>query len=346
MHDPAMEPKPFIQVVDRPRLRAVTEEQRQLIMEARLEDLENIRKVSFYAILPLMFMSFGGGYLLSAKMLKPLDQLNIEMTKRNLENLREKIAYIDNGDEISSMIVSFNNMTERLNLAFESQRNFVENASHEIKTPLSIIQATIENALEDNRLTSNEIDLILKNIKKQVVFINKLTEDLLLLSALRNNLKTEKVDLREAVKATVENLKSVTNGSNFELKLLLGNKKILIKANRQLLQRAFANIIENSIKYSGGTKLEIKIEVDSQSDITVIKFIDNGKGIPVTQADKIFDRFYRIDKGRSRKVGGSGLGLAITKEIIEAHGGRVYVNKKYKNGAEFVVELSVAKRTN
>ena len=276
-------------------------------------------------------------------MLKPLDQLNLEMTKRNLENLREKISYVDNGDEISSLIVSFNNMTERLNLAFESQRNFVENASHEIKTPLSIIQANIENALDDNKLTPNEVDLILKNIKKQVVFINKLTEDLLLLAVLKNGLKMEEVDLREVVKATVEDLKSVTNGSNFELKLFLRNKKILIKANRQLLQRAFANIIENSIKYSGGTKLEIKIEVDSQSDITVIKFIDNGKGIPVDQADKIFDRFYRIDKGRSRKVGGSGLGLAITKEIIEAHGGRVYVNKKYKNGVEFVVELSVAK---
>lgn len=343
MHDPAMEPKPFVQVVDRPRLRAVTDEQRQLIMEARLEDLNNIRKVSLYAILPLMFISFGGGYLLSAQMLKPLDRLNLEMTKRNLENLREKIAYVNNGDEISGLITSFNNMTERLNLAFESQRNFVENASHEIKTPLSIIQAIIESALEDQKLTSKEIDLILNNIKKQIVFINKLTEDLLLLAVLKSDLKMMDVDVREIIETTVNSLKTVITESGMNLKLSLGNKKILIQANEQLLQRAFANIIENSLKYSGGTQIIVKLVTDLKSDKINVKFTDNGKGIPLEQMERIFERFYRIDKGRSRKVGGSGLGLAITKEVIEAHGGKVYVNKKRQNGAEFIVELSFIK---
>ncbi len=342
-HDPSMGPKPFVQVIDRPRLRAVTEEQRQLIMEARLEDLNNIRKVSLYAIIPLIFISFGGGYLLSSRMLKPLDKLNIEMTKRNLENLREKIKYIDNGDEISSLILSFNNMTERLNLAFESQRNFVENASHEIKTPLSVIQATIENALEDDKLTYKEIELILNNIKKQIVFINKLTEDLLLLAVLKNHIKTEDIDFRKVIEITVNNLKAVIAKSKMNLKLSMGNKRILIKANQELLQRALANIVENSIKYSGGTKLDIKVITDMARNLTIVKFTDDGKGIPLEQMDKVFERFYRIDKGRSKKTGGSGLGLAITKEIIEAHGGEVYVSKNHIKGTQFVIELPIIK---
>jgi len=166
---------------------------------------------------------------------------------------------------------------------------------------------------------------------------------LLLLAVLKNHIKTEDIDFRKVIEITVNNLKAVIAKSKMNLKLSMGNKRILIKANQELLQRALANIVENSIKYSGGTKLDIKVITDMARNLTIVKFTDDGKGIPLEQMDKVFERFYRIDKGRSKKTGGSGLGLAITKEIIEAHGGEVYVSKNHIKGTQFVIELPIIK---
>jgi signal transduction histidine kinase len=108
-----------------------------------------------------------------------------------------------------------------------------------------------------------------------------------------------------------------------------------VNGNKTLLIRAVTNIIENSLKYSEGKNIEIS--VSTQKDMVQISIKDDGRGIPEEEARAIFERFYRLDKGRSRKEGGSGLGLAITKEIIERHGGSVYVNTEYKDGAEFLI---------
>jgi signal transduction histidine kinase len=107
--------------------------------------------------------------------------------------------------------------------------------------------------------------------------------------------------------------------------------------NKILLERAFSNLLDNAIKYSKGSRVEINVRNEDGS--VIISFKDDGKGIPKGKEEKLFERFYRIDKGRSRKDGGSGLGLAITREIIERHDGRIYVNKKYKDGAEFIIEI-------
>gem|GEM_PF-1382823 len=328
------------QRLDRPRFRALSEEQQELIMESRMEDLENIRRISIYMIFPLVLMSFGGGYLIAIVMLRPLEKLNEQIEKKETENLNEEIPFEDKGDEISQLIRSFNRMSRRLGKSFDSQKGFVENASHEIKTPLSVIQANIDTVLDGKKISKEESKKLLLNSKKQIRFMSDLTEDLLLLSSVSNvrfGIKFEKVNIKELVKESINSLSRDIEKKNFNIEIKFPKKKLFVNGNKTLLMRAVTNIIENSLKYSEGKNIEVI--VSTEKDMVQISIKDDGRGVPKEKAKEIFERFYRLDKGRSRKEGGSGLGLAITKEIIERHGGRVYVNTDYKKGAEFILKL-------
>jgi signal transduction histidine kinase len=328
----------WAQRFDRPRFRALSEEQQELIMESRMEDLENIRRISIYMIFPLVLMSFGGGYLIAIIMLLPLEKLNEQIEKKETENLNEEIPFEDKGDEISQLIKSFNRMSRRLGKSFDSQKGFVENASHEIKTPLSVIQANIDTILDGKNVSKKESERLLLNSKKQIGFMSDLTEDLLLLSSVSNvrfGIKFGKVNVKEIIEESISTLSGEIEKKNFNIEKRLPKKKLFVNGNKTLLTRAVANIIENSLKYSEGKNIEISAY--AKKDIVQISIKDDGKGIPKEKAKEIFERFYRLDKGRSRKEGGSGLGLAITKEIIERHGGNVYVNTQYKDGAEFLI---------
>jgi two-component system sensor histidine kinase VicK len=168
--------------------------------------------------------------------------------------------------------------------------------------------------------------------------MSDLTEDLLLLSSVshvRFGIKFGKVNVKQIIEESISTLSGEIEKKNFNIEKRLPKKNLFVNGNKTLLTRAVANIIENSLKYSEGKNIEISAY--AKKDIVQISIKDDGKGIPKEKAKEIFERFYRLDKGRSRKEGGSGLGLAITKEIIERHGGNVYVNTQYKDGAEFLI---------
>lgn len=330
----------LIERIDRPRLRSLSEEQRIIVMESRMEDLENIRVISIYMVLPLVLMSFGGGYLMASIMLRPLSDLKDEVQKKEAQNLNEEIVFEDNGDEISELIKSFNRMSNRLSKSFESQKQFVENASHELKTPLSVIQANIDTILNDKEIPKKKLKKLVGNSKKQISFMNDLIEDLLLLSAISTskfNIEFEEIDISKVIRVSTNVLAEKIKEKDLELEIKEQGGNYLTKGNKVLLERAFSNILDNSLKYSKGKS--IVVGISSNSEDIKISFKDDGKGVAKTKVMEIFERFYRLDKGRSRKDGGSGLGLAITKEIVERHGGQVYVNTKYSKGAEFIIKL-------
>lgn len=313
----------------------LNDEKKELLKESRANDLANIKLMSFYAILPFVVLSFAGGYLIADNSLKPLEKLNEEMKKKSTKNLGEAIPFKDNGDEISELIKSFNDMSEQLAGAFEAQKEFVENASHELKTPLAIIQANVDSILEDSKIPKNDLFNMLSDSKKSLVFMNKLTEDLLLLSLVDVDFDREKLNLRNLLDSAVTDARKLVDGKDFNITFNDGHD-IEIVGNEVLLKRAFQNLIENSIKYSQGNNLSIDLK-KNENEI-LITFKDDGIGVPKDAQGKIFDRFYRVDRSRSRKTGGSGLGLAITKEIISKHNGTIrYVDGE---GATFEVRLS------
>jgi signal transduction histidine kinase len=327
--------------VDRPRWRALSEEQRDLVMESRLEDLENIRRVSIYMVIPLVLLSFGGGYVIAGFMLRPLEKLNEEIKRKEANTLDKEIQFEDKGDEISELIKSFNRMSGRLGKSFESQKQFVENASHELKTPLSVIQANLDTVLDDEKITEKELKELLTNSKKQVKVMDELTEDLLLLSMISSDVKIKKenIDVGKLIKDVVKDLKTLSEDSGIDIKIGKIND-IKIEGNRVLLSRAISNIIENGIRYSKGSM--VSIDVKKEKDVFKILIEDDGVGIPEKRREEIFERFNRLDKGRSRKEGGSGLGLSIARDITKVHDGLLYVDPKYSKGARFVFEFKLS----
>ncbi|MDD3475147.1 MAG: ATP-binding protein [Candidatus Dojkabacteria bacterium] len=320
-------------IEDRPLFKNLTDDQITIITESRLADLSNIRDVTLYSIIPLVLLSFVGGYIIADIMLRPLTKLKDEIKSKSTENLGEEIEFTDNGDEISELIKSFNIMSRRLGKSFDSQKEFVENASHELKTPLAIIQASLDTALEDGTFSKEELREVLESSKENVKFMNQLTEDLLLFSVLEQKITMEDVNLKDVVNHSIKDLEIKAKEKGIEIKKTFDKSKLTINANPILLQRAVMNILENAIKYSEGSEINIEVKkIDKDIELLIQ---DNGKGIPKKHLDKIFERFYRVDKSRSRETGGSGLGLAITKGIIEKSNGEISVESIKNKGTSF-----------
>jgi signal transduction histidine kinase len=324
-------------IEERPMYRNLTEEQIDLITEARLADLNTIKSVTLYSIVPLVFLSFLGGYGIASFSLKPLEDLSKKMKEKSTENLGEEIQFTDNQDEISELIKSFNRMSRRLNKSFEAQKEFVENASHELKTPLAVIQANLDTALDDGDISKKELKELLNSSKENVKFMNKLTEDLLLLSVLEHEVESEEVDLKSLFSKLTKEANRMVEKKDIVIDFKDKDKgnNYVVKGNEVLYKRAFMNILENAIKYSEASKIDITLKKNKKSVEVIIK--DNGKGIPKEHIGKVFDRFYRIDKSRSRKTGGSGLGLSIAKKIVESYGGNIKVDSKKDRGTRFVI---------
>jgi len=320
-------------------LKEFSNEQREAVREIREQDLNKIRKLSVYSLFPLALFSFGGGYLISGYMLSPIKKLNKAATKINAQNLNTEIEHEDVGDEISELIDNFNKMTSRLHGSFESQKQFVENASHELKTPLAVIQTNLDLAQEDKKITKQEIRALIKTANKSTDFMNRLIEDLLLLSVIENHIEKTETNLKVVVKNSIEQLSQLANKKRVKMNLNSDKGNFLIKGNSVLLQRAIMNILENAIKYSPKNSM-IKISLQKNNEGFQLSVKDQGLGIPKGEQTRIFERFYRIDKSRSRKTGGVGLGLSIAKKIIDLHGGEIKLSSKNKKGCTFKIFLS------
>lgn len=316
------------------------QETRQTVREIRQDDLNRLRQILWITFGILVILSFGGGYLIAGRMLSPLQKINKTIKKINAQNLHTKIKHPNVDDEIGELIGNFNKMIARLNRSFGLQKQFVENASHELKTPLAIAQTNLDSALSKKKVSKKELESSAETTLQSIKFMNKLIEDLLLLSLSEEDIKFKKVNIVTILKNSVKHLDSLAERNKVKIVLDLNSKlkQKNIRANQNLLQRVFMNLIENAIKYSKkGGKIEVSLKQVSEK--LVVRVEDDGVGIPKDKIDKVFERFYRVNKSRSRKSGGTGLGLAIVKRVIELHGGEVSIKSIKGEGTKFKMEL-------
>ena len=245
-------------------------------------------------------------------------------------------------DTIGGVIVDVQNMTESRKLEL-SRREFVANVSHELRTPLTTVKAYIET-LESGAVDGETQEKFLDTIHRETDRMTRLVSDLLILSRLDNGVK---LNLTRMSVETI--LRDVTEKMQFEarkkyqtLTYTMINEIPPIALDYDRMQQVIINIVSNAIKYTSqnGT---VKIYSSYVSDNAVIRILDNGMGIPEKDVKRIFERFYRVDKARSREQGGTGLGLAIAKEIINAHAGEITLNSKLNEGTEVVITLPVEK---
>ena len=222
------------------------------------------------------------------------------------------------------------------------RQEFVANVSHELRTPLAVIKGYIETLVDDHE-TMDENDRLhfLKTAQRHTERLNSLLDDLLTLSRLESaspGLKRESIELRPLIETVLEDFKSRPNAELHHLKFSIDETITTVVVDSLKISQVLNNLIENALKYTtAGSIIEISAHLQ-QTEIQ-IRVSDDGPGIPAVDLPHIFERFYRVEKGRSREKGGTGLGLSIVKHILQLHGGQVSVESQPGQGACFVLSL-------
>ncbi len=247
----------------------------------------------------------------------------------------------DNEGEATGVVIVLNDITQLRRLE-NMRREFVANVSHELKTPITSVKGFVET-LQDGALEVREdAERFLAIIAKELDRLNSIIEDLLLLSRVERDTEKREITLAETPAEDVLRAAVRARAAKAEEKKvgieLQCDDDIVVEANALLLEHAVVNLIDNAIKYSdeGST---VRVEAVMQGGDVGIKVIDSGCGIDEKHIKRVFERFYRVDKARSRKLGGTGLGLAIVKHIIQAHGGQVTVDSIPGEGSTFAIHL-------
>ncbi|MDH5680236.1 MAG: ATP-binding protein [Spirochaetota bacterium] len=245
--------------------------------------------------------------------------------------------------EGEGMVLFIDNITEQYRLV-EIKKSFVENASHEFKTPISIIKGYLETLIKSNDLSVDEQKGYLEKVLRNADRLNNLIKDLVTLNKLdesKGYFTKEMIDLVDIIEGCLDALSVKAESKDIVLSNNMTSDKIILKGNPEHLEIIFFNLIDNAITYSdAGGRVTVDIE-ESGGQITVL-ITDTGIGIPTEHRDRIFERFYRVDEGRSRKSGGTGLGLSIVKHAVSFHEGKITCsNNPNTAGTQFKVVLPV-----
>jgi len=282
------------------------------------------------------------GFLIIGEALKPLDHIVERAREIGAGSLDQRLERTGSSLEMARLTAVLNEMFDKLQRMFESQRRFIQDASHEIRSPLAAIRCRLEVALRQHR-DPQEYRRVLEGCLQDVVRITGLAEDLFLLArADSDNLAMEfrEVTLADLLADVSDQLTALAETRQIKFNVQ-GGAACRVYADSMWLQRAFRNIIENALKYtpSGG---RVTVRVRPDGDSVCVEVEDTGVGIPLEEQANIFRRFYRVDHSRSRDDGGTGLGLAICDRIIQAHNGRIEMESAAGQGTKFKVFLASA----
>ncbi len=250
----------------------------------------------------------------------------------------------DEQDHCIGAVVVLNDIT-RLKQMEKMRKEFVANVSHELKTPISVIRGSVETLLEGALTSPADAERFLKMIQSHSERLNAIVEDLLLLARIEQEdekvgIKLEESRLKEILESAIQFLKPVATEKNLRIELICP-ENLIARLNPEMLEQAVINLLDNAVKYSDAGK-QVRVSAEAREKQIVVTVEDQGWGIEKEHLDRIFERFYRVDKSRSRKLGGTGLGLAIVKHIAQAHQGWVSVESEPGKGSKFQIFIQAA----
>lgn len=322
-----------------------------------VEDALNTLLIILIITVPLALMVASlGGQFLARKALKPVDHITQTARMITSQNLNQRIIPPKVKDEISRLIETFNEMISRLDHSFRQIKQFSSDASHELKTPLTILKGEVEVMLRKDR-TPQEYQQTLRSNLEEINRMSQIVEDLLMLSKAETGeirLNKKDISLTGILNEVVVQMGMFAKSKGLHLSTSNHHQDIHIYGDALRIRELFINLIENGIKYTEeGGSIHITLQKENgplgenQSDsakkekkeFAKIIVSDTGIGIAKEDQGRIFDRFFRIDKARSRSQGGSGLGLSICKWIVEAHQGEIKVESALGKGSSFIVIL-------
>lgn len=305
------------------------------------EALRQLLLILLVAVPSVLILAVVGGLFLANKALRPVDEITNTARKIGSSgDLSQRIRLkkkVD--DEIGRLAATFNEMIAKVENSFQQIKRFTADASHELKTPLTILRGEIEVGLKRLR-TPEEYQKILASNLEEVKHMSRMVEDLLTLARADMGaleLRKEVVDLGGLVREVWEEVRLWAEDKGVEL-LFQEDGEARVMGDRGRLRQLALNLIDNAIKYTpSGGRVELRVVRDG--DEVTFSVADTGEGIPPEDLQRIFERFYRVDKARSRQRGGTGLGLSICKWIAEAHGGRISAESELGRGSKFHVSL-------
>lgn len=286
--------------------------------------------------LPVAVLISGlGGFFLTRRVLSPIGRLVSTAQRINAERLGDRLPVENPHDELGHLAIMFNQTLARVEASFNELKRFTADASHELRTPLTAMRSVGEIGLREGRGEARLRETI-ASMLEEADRMARLVDSLLTLSRADSgkvSLVRSSVDLADLAAEAVEYLGVLAEDKEQSLSVAaLARPRVL--ADRLVLRQALVNVLDNAIKYTpeGG---RISVRVDQGPEGGLLEVADTGPGIAPQHADKVFERFYRVDKGRSRESGGTGLGLAIAKWAVEANGGRIGVISEPGRGSRF-----------
>jgi heavy metal sensor kinase len=289
-----------------------------------------------------LLLAVAGGYLLAGRLLAPVGSMARKADEITADRLDERLPIENPDDEFGRLAAVFNRTLGRLQDSFERLRRFTADASHELRTPLTALRSVGEVALRDQHDTAAYRDAI-GSMLEEVDRLTHLVESLLLLTRADSGttcVSCEAFDLAALARDVVEHVRALADEKAQTIETDVA--PVIVSGDRQILRQALVNLLDNAIKYTpecGVIHVKVGTTANGSPQAEVA---DNGPGIPLEEQDKVFERFYRIDKARSREPDGAGLGLAIAKWAVEANGGRVELESDVGTGSVFRILLRAA----
>ena len=291
---------------------------------------EDYRKNSLIISALLAILGGVATYFISGHALKPLREFSDKIEEVQIQNLADSRIEESKIKELNQLSVSYNKMLERLQDAFEVQRQFTANAAHELRTPLSLMQVQLD-LYHSTQHPGSDADTLqmIKMVTEQNDRLSKMVKTLLDMSELQTVGRDEQIIMDDLVDEVLEDLEPLAQEKN--IKLIGKCKDITMVGSDILIYRLVYNLVENAIKYnhSGG---QVTVTVYKEQKHIYLSVADTGSGIPKELRERVFEPFFRVDKSRSRKLGGVGLGLALVHEIVRVHDGSITVKSNPSGG--------------
>lgn len=296
---------------------------------------EDYKKNSLIISALLAILGGVATYFISGHALKPLREFSDKIEEVQVQNLADSRIEESKIKELNQLSVSYNKMLERLQDAFEVQRQFTANAAHELRTPLSLMQVQLD-LYHSTQHPGSDADTLqmIKMVTEQNDRLSKMVKTLLDMSELQTVGRDEQIIMDALVDEVLEDLEPLAQEKN--IKLIGKCKDITMVGSDILIYRLVYNLVENAIKYnhSGG---QVTVTAYKEQKHIYLSVADTGSGIPKELRERVFEPFFRIDKSRSRKLGGVGLGLALVHEIVRVHDGSITVKSNPSGGTIFEV---------
>jgi signal transduction histidine kinase len=278
------------------------------------------------------------GRYISKRMLKSIVEITDTADSISIHDLTQRITVPEADDEVRKLVITLNDMIKRLEVSFEKQKQFVSDASHELRTPIAVIQGYINLVDRWGKSDTEVLDEAIGSIKYETEHMSKLIQELLFLARAEDNtieLKTSELDLKEIALDVIKEV----NVSEPDVDISYEGESADINADSHLIQQLMWIFVQNAVKYRGDKPCKIELRTGKKDGKAFFSVKDYGIGMTEETISHIFDRFYREDKSRNKKIEGNGLGLSIAKWIIEQHKAEVKVDSEPEKYSKFTVSF-------